>query len=102
MVGDARGDVDLELLLGADASVALTLGAGLLDHRASPAQVGHGDTDTNCPNIERAARRTSPVLAQVAQLVALVPGAARAADAVQRSRVRTFTFLVVRWRLRRD
>src|SRR5256886_15807033 len=40
MVGDARGDVDLELLVGADASVALTLRTGLLDHRALPRAAG--------------------------------------------------------------
>src|SRR3989475_4519536 len=46
--------------------------------------------------MERAARRTSPVPAQVPQLVALEPGAAPVPPhAVQRSSVRTFTFLVV-------
>ncbi len=34
MIGDARGDVDLQLLLGADASVPLTFGARLWDHGA--------------------------------------------------------------------
>src|SRR5207249_5214631 len=33
-IGDARGDVDLQLLLGADASVPLTFGARLWDHGA--------------------------------------------------------------------
>src|SRR2546422_4270092 len=42
MVGDARGDVDLELLLGTDAAVALTLGAGLLNHRPLPGAAGAG------------------------------------------------------------
>ena len=42
----------------------------------SPAQVGHGETDTNCPNMLRAARRTSPLPPQVVQVVGLVPGLA--------------------------
>src|SRR5205809_172395 len=46
--------------------------------------------------MERAARRTSPVPAHVAQFEALVPGTAPVPPhVVQRSRVRTFTLLVV-------
>ena len=42
----------------------------------SPAQVGHGATETNWPNMLRAARRTSPLPSQVVQVVGLVPGLA--------------------------
>src|SRR5437879_12263565 len=40
MVGDARLYFELELLVCADASVALTLRTGLLDHRALPRAAG--------------------------------------------------------------
>jgi hypothetical protein len=62
----------------------------------SPAQVEQGDTDTNCPNIERAARRTSPEPPQVLQVDTFVPGAApRPPQVAQRSSVRTLTRFVV-------
>ena len=39
----------------------------------SPPQVGQGDTETNCPNMLRVARRTSPLPAQVPQVDGRVP-----------------------------
>ena len=38
----------------------------------SPAQAGHGETETNWPNMDRAARRTSPVPPHVPQVVLLL------------------------------
>src|SRR5205823_14960935 len=62
----------------------------------SPAQVGQGDTDTNCPNMERAARRTSPDPPHVPQVVGREPRAAPLPPhSAQRSYVRTLSFLVV-------
>jgi hypothetical protein len=45
-----------------------------LDVTPSPAQVGRGETETNCPNTS-GWRRTSPLPAQVARVTGLVPGA---------------------------
>src|SRR2546422_7808798 len=72
------------------------LGRGSRITAPSPAQLGQGDTERNCPNIERAARRTSPVPPHVRHVVGCEPGAAPVPPhAVQRSRVRTLTVLVV-------
>src|SRR5437773_1536397 len=57
-------------------------------------QLGHGETDTNWPNIERAARRTSPVPLQAAQVVGRAPSCPPVPlHAVQRSKVRSRTVL---------
>ena len=76
-----------------DPSLAAADLAGLDDDWPSPAQVGHGDTETNWPNMLRAARRTSPLPPQVEQVVGLRArlGAAAAEQLEQRSRVLSLT-----------
>src|SRR5260370_18007945 len=67
MVGDAGGDVDLDTLLGAHATVALALGTRVLEHRAVARAAGargqrnelaeHGPRGT--PHFARAAARAT-------------------------------------------
>ena len=58
----------------------------------SPAQLGHGDTERNCPNNDCAWRRTSPVPPHVLQVFCFVPGfAPEPLHVPQRSSVRTRT-----------
>src|ERR1043166_9561096 len=59
----------------------------------SPPHDGHGVTDTNCPNMLRVARRTSPAPPQVWQVDGRVPCAPPVPLQVsQRSRVFSLTF----------
>ena len=78
--------------LAPDPPLAAAHLAGLLHDAPSPAQVGQGATDTNWPNMLRAARRTSPLPPQVVQGVGLVPGLAPLpSHALQRSSALSLT-----------